>query len=51
VQQAKPNLLPSPNTTPNYVENPAYSCPMVTANYMTKEHHTLGKEKFFITLF
>ena len=51
VHQAKPNLLPSPTTTPNYVENPAYSCPMMTANYMTKEHHTLGKEKFFITLF
>ena len=43
VHQAKPNLLPSPTATPNYVENPAYSSPMMTANNMTNEHHMLGK--------
>jgi len=43
VHQAKPNLLPSPTATPNYVENPAYSSPMMTANNVTNEHHMLGK--------
>jgi len=43
VHQAKPNLLPSPIMTPNYVENPAYNSPMMTANNMTNEHHMLGK--------
>jgi hypothetical protein len=43
VHQAKPNFLPSLTVTPNYGENPAYGCPVMTANNMTNEHHMLGK--------
>lgn len=43
VHQAKPNLLPSPTATPNCVENPGYSSPMMTANNMTNELRMLGK--------